>query len=194
MLLKSLVFQLLSHVWLVTPWTAACQASLSFTISQHLLKFMSIELVMPSNHFIPSCPLLLLLSIFASISLFQWVNSSHQVAKVLELQLQLVLPMNIQGWFPLGLTGLISLESPSDSQESSPTPQFDSINSSAFSLLYDWLVWSPCCSRDSQESSPTPVQRHQFFSAQPSLWSTSHICTWLLEKPYLWLYRPLSAS
>jgi len=43
--------------------------------------------------------------------LFQWVSSSHQVAKVLELQLQQTLPMNIQDWFPLGLTGLISLQS-----------------------------------------------------------------------------------
>ena len=48
----------------------------------------------------------------------------------------LVLPMNTQGWFPLGLTGLISLQS-KDSQESSPKPQFKSINSSAPSLLYD---------------------------------------------------------
>ena len=43
--------------------------------------------------------------------------------------------------------------------------------------------WSPCCSRDSQESSSTTVQKHQFGGAQPSLWSISHICTWLLEKP-----------
>ena len=47
-----------------------------------------------------------------------------------------VLPMNIQGWFPLGLTGLISLQCPRDSQESSPALQFKNINSSAFSLLY----------------------------------------------------------
>ena len=51
----------------VTPWTAACQASLSFTISQILLKFMSIESVMPSNHLILYHPLLLLPSIFPSI-------------------------------------------------------------------------------------------------------------------------------
>ena len=62
----------LSHVQLVmTPWTAACQASLSFTISQSLLKLMSIELVMPSNRLI----LLLLLSIFPSIRVF-----SHESA------------------------------------------------------------------------------------------------------------------
>ena len=62
------VVQSLNHVRLfATPWTAARWAFLSFTISQSLLKFMSIELVMPSNHFILCCPLLLLLSIFPII-------------------------------------------------------------------------------------------------------------------------------
>ena len=57
--------QSLSHVWLLaTPWTSACQASLSIANSQSLLKFMSIESVMPSNHLILYCPLLLLPSIF----------------------------------------------------------------------------------------------------------------------------------
>ena len=64
------VVQLLSHVQLFgTPWTVACQASLSFTNSQRLLKFMSIESVMPSNHLI-FCHLLLLPSIFPSIRVF----------------------------------------------------------------------------------------------------------------------------
>ena len=54
----------------MTPWTAACQASLSFTISQSLLKLMSIESVMPSNHFILCRPLLLLPSNFPSIRVF----------------------------------------------------------------------------------------------------------------------------
>ena len=78
-----------------TPRTAARQSSLSFTISQSLLKFMPIESVMLSNHLILCCPLLLLSSVFPSIrvfynesALFQRVSSSHQVAKVLELQLQ----------------------------------------------------------------------------------------------------------
>ena len=63
--------QLLSPVWLfATPWTAACQASLSITISQSLLKLMSIESVMPSNHLILCCPLLLLSSIFPRIRIF----------------------------------------------------------------------------------------------------------------------------
>ena len=68
---KIFVFQSLSHVWLfATPWTAAHQAFLSFTISQSLLKLMSFELVMSSNHLIPWSPLLLLLSIFPSIRVF----------------------------------------------------------------------------------------------------------------------------
>ena len=60
--------QLLSSVRLFAiPWTAACQASLSFSISQNLLKFMSIESVVPTSHLILRCPLLLLPSIFPSI-------------------------------------------------------------------------------------------------------------------------------
>ena len=63
--------QLLSHVWLfATPWTIACQASLSITNSQSSLKFMSIESVMPSNHLILCRSLLLLPSIFSSIRVF----------------------------------------------------------------------------------------------------------------------------
>ena len=67
---KEIVVQTLSSVQLVTPWTAARQASLSFTISQSLLKLMSIESVMPSNHLILCYPLLLLPSIFPSIRVF----------------------------------------------------------------------------------------------------------------------------
>ena len=63
--------QSLSHVQLfATPWTAACQASLSITNAQSLLKLMSIESVMPSNHLILCCPLLLLPSVFPSIRVF----------------------------------------------------------------------------------------------------------------------------
>ena len=73
----------------VTLWTVAHQAPLSSTISRSLLKFKSIESVMLSNHSILCRPLLLLPSIFPSIELFfQWVGSSHQVAKALELQHQ----------------------------------------------------------------------------------------------------------
>ena len=81
--------QSLSHVQpFVTPWIASRQASLSSTNSRSLLKLMSIRSVMPSSHLILCRPLLLLPQIPPSISLFQWVHSSHQVAKVLEFQLQ----------------------------------------------------------------------------------------------------------
>ena len=79
--------------------------------------------------------------------LFHWVSSSHQVAKYWSFSIS---PSNenIQGWFILRLTGLISL-----------------------------------LSKDlSRVFSSTTFQKHQFFSAQPSLWSNSHIYTWLLEK------------
>ena len=80
--------QSLSRVQLfATPWITACQASLSITYSQSSLRFMSIESVMPSSHLILCRPLLLLPPIPPSISLFQWVNSSHEVAKVWEFQL-----------------------------------------------------------------------------------------------------------
>ena len=88
-LISFLVVQPLSCVQLyVSPWTAACQAFLSFTISQSLLKLMSIESVMPSNHLILCHPLLLLPSIFPSIRIFSTELALHQVAKVLEIQLQ----------------------------------------------------------------------------------------------------------
>ena len=70
--------QLLSCVWLfVTPWTAACQASLSITNSWSLLKLMFIQSVMPSNQLILCCPLLLLPSIFPSIRVFSNKSVLH---------------------------------------------------------------------------------------------------------------------
>ena len=71
-----------------------------------------------------------------------------------------VLPVNVQGWFPLALPVLISLQSKGLSR-----------------VLYSTTVW-----------------KHQFFSTQPFLWSSSHICTWLLEKTQLWLYGPFLAK
>ena len=106
------VVQLLSCVRLfATPWTAACQASLSFTISQSLLKFMSIESVMPSNRLILCCPLLLLPSIFPSIRVSLMSQLFASSGQSIGVSASSVLPMNIQGQFPSGLTGLISLQS-----------------------------------------------------------------------------------
>ena len=76
-----------SHAWFfVTPWTSACQASLSTTNSQSLLKLMSIESVMASNHLSSPSPPAFNVSQYQD--LFKWVSSSHQVDKLLEFQLQ----------------------------------------------------------------------------------------------------------
>ena len=77
-IIPSVMFQLLRHIQLfVSPWSAARQAYLSFTISQSLLKLMSIESMMPSNHLILSHPLLLLPSIFPSIRVFSNESALH---------------------------------------------------------------------------------------------------------------------
>ena len=91
-----------------TPWTAARQASLSITNSWGLLRLMSIELVMPSSHLILCCPLLLLFQSFLASWSFpmSWLFASGGQSIG---PLASVLPMNIQDWFPLGLTGWISL-------------------------------------------------------------------------------------
>ena len=113
---------------------------------------------------ISSChPLLLLPSIFPSIRVFSkevaFVSGDQSIGASAS-----VLPMNIQGWFPLGLTSWISLLS------------------KGLSRVF----------------SNTTIQKHQFFSTQPFLWSNSHIHTWLLEKPWLWLWttncKPLLAK
>ena len=80
--------QSLSRVWLFeTPWIAACQASLSITNSQSSLRLTSIESVMPFSHLNPlSSPSPPAPNPSQHQSLFQWVNSSHEVAKVLEFQ------------------------------------------------------------------------------------------------------------
>ena len=145
------VVQLLSCIRLsAPPWSAAYQASPSFVISQSLLKLLSTKSAMQSNHLILCHSLLLLPSIFPSIwGLFQWVSSSHEVAKVLEVQFLCQSFQWTQDWFALGSTGWTSLVSKGLSRV------FSSVT----------------------------VQKHLFFIAQPSLWFSSHICTWQLEKP-----------
>ena len=131
-----------------TPWTAAHQVSLSFTFSWSLLRLLSIELVMPSE---PFCALLSLsppaFNLCQPQGLFQWVGSLHQVARVLELQLQ---HQSFQWIFRVDFLWdwlVWSPCSPKDSQESSPTSQFKSINSLVLSLLYGpthmWLLEKP---------------------------------------------------
>ena len=156
------VVQSLSLVWLfVTPWTVAHQASLSITNSQSLLNSCPSSrwchptissFVVPFSFCLQSFPAS---GSFPITQLFlsggQSIGASASGS---------VFPVNIKDWFPLRLTGLLSLLSKGLSR--------------VFSSTTDW--------------------RHQFFSAQLFLTSISHIHTWLLEKPHLWLYRPLSAD
>ena len=107
----SVLVQLLSCVQLfVTPWTAACQASLSITNSQSLLKLISILSVMPSNHLTLCCPLLLPPLIPPSIRVFS-NESTLRMRWPKYWSFSSVLPMNTQDWSPLGWTGWISLQS-----------------------------------------------------------------------------------
>ena len=131
--------QSLSRVWLFgTPWAAARQASLSITNSQSLLKLMSIESVMPSNY------LIILSHCFSSCLQSFPASGSFPVSQLFASGGQSieasasasVFPMNVQGWFHLGLIPLISSQSRGLSQEFFSTAQFKSINSSALSFLY----------------------------------------------------------
>ena len=131
--------QLLSRVLLfATPWTAARQASLSITISRSLLKLTFIKSVMPSNHLILCCPLFLLHSIFPSIRVFS--NESVLLIrwpKYWSFSLS-ISPFNEHsGLISFRMDWLVGFpRCPRDSQESSPTLQFKSINSSVLSFLY----------------------------------------------------------
>ena len=121
---------------LATAWIAACQPSLSITNSRSPPKLMSIESVMPSSHLILCCPLLLRPSIPPSIRVFSNESTLRLRWPKLKFQLQ---HQSFQ-WTPrtdLLQNGLVgSPRSPRDSQESSPTPQFKSISSSALSFLH----------------------------------------------------------
>ena len=123
----------------MTTWTAACQASLSFTISPSLLRFMFMSLwcyltISSSVTLFPSCP-----PSFPASESFPWISSSHQMAKVLELQhesFQWIFRVDFLWdwlvWSPC---------SPRDSKKSS-APQFKSINSLVLSLLCDPIITS----------------------------------------------------
>ena len=142
--------QSLSHVWLfVTPWTASCQASLSFTVSRNLFKLMSIESVVPST-VSPSvttfsCPqsfsaseFFLMSELFASGGQIIGTSASSSV-----------LPMNIQDWFPLEWTGWFSLQSKGLSRVFSNTTvqkhQFfgTQLSSHSNSLIHTWPLEKP---------------------------------------------------
>ena len=127
--------QSLSPIQLFTTcWTTARQASLSITNSWNLLKLISIELVMLSNHLILYRPLLLLLSIFPSIRVFSNESALHiRWPKYWSFSFNISPYNEHTELIPLGWTGWISLQSKG---LSTPTPQFKSISSSVLSFLY----------------------------------------------------------
>ena len=102
----------LSHVWLfATPWIAAHQASLSFTFSQSLLKLMSTESVMPSNHLILCCPFSSCLQSFPAAQSFPMSQLFASGGQTIGAPASAsVLPINIQALFPLGLTDLLAVQ------------------------------------------------------------------------------------
>ena len=133
---------------LATPWTAAHQASLAFTISQSLLKLMSIELVMPSNHIIPCRPLLPQPSIFPSIRIFSDESALHiRWPKYWSFSFS-ISPSN-------EYSGLISFRSD----------------------WFDLLAIQGTLKSLSRVFSNTTVRKHQSFCAHPSLWSNCHFRT-----------------
>ena len=131
------VVQSLIRVWLfATPWTAAHQASLSFTNSWSLLKLMSIESVMPPNSLF-LCRPLLLPSIFPSIRVFSNESALHiRWPKYWSFSFSISPSSEYSGLISFRMDWFNLLAVHGASEESSPTPQFKSINSSALSLLY----------------------------------------------------------
>ena len=145
--------QLPSYVWLfATPWTAAHQASLPFTTTWSLLKFMSIESVMISNHLILCHSLSSHLQSFSASGSFpmrQFFTLGGQSIGASASASASVLPMNTQDWSPLGWTGLISLQ-PKGLSRASPntTVQKHQFFSAKLSLWYNshihtWLLEQP---------------------------------------------------
>ena len=155
-------FQNTSDSSIAVVWSLSCVqlcdtmgcSTPGFPVLHYLLELAQTHVHQVSDVIQPSHPLLspslLTFNLSQHEGIFQWVSSSHQVAKILVvLASSSVLPMNIQDWSPLGWTGWISLQSKGLSR-----------------VFFN-----------------TTFQKHQFFGAQLSLWSNSHIHTWLWEKP-----------
>ena len=147
-----------------TPWTAAHQAPLSSAVSRSLLRCASLGFVMLSNHLILCCLLYLLLSFFLSIRIF-----SKKIA------------LRPKFW--------------SFSCSISPSNEYSGLISFRYWFLLRLTGLSSLKFKGlSRVFSRTTIWKHQFFGAQPFLWSNPHIHTWPLEEPYIWPYGALSAK
>ena len=170
------------------PWTAARQTSLSIAVSWSLLKCTSLESVMPSNHLI-LCRSLLLSSIFPSIRFF----SNELALHIISVQFSSVAQSYPTLWDPMDCsTPGLPVYSIFWPPFFTSGGQIIGVPASASVLsmnIQDWfpLGWTRWISLQSKGLSRvfsnTTVQKHQFFGAQLSLWSSSRIHTWLLEKP-----------
>ena len=144
---------LLFSCWVVDSLNPMDSSTSGFPVFHHLPEFTQTHICWVSDAIQPSHTLSSLSRPAFNLSqhqsfLMSWLFASGGQSIRVSASAS-ILPMSIQCWYPLGLTGLISLQS------------------KGLSRVF----------------SSTAVQKHQFFSAQPSLWSNSHICTWLLEKP-----------
>ena len=127
--------QFLSHVQLfATPWTAACQTSLYIASSWNLLRLMSTESLMPSNHLILCCPLLLLPSIFPSMRVFSYESVHIRWSKYWSFSFNISPSSAYSGLISFRMDRLDCLEV-QGTQKSSSTPQFKSINYPALSFI-----------------------------------------------------------
>ena len=145
------VVQSLSQVWLLQPLDCSTPSTRQEFAQAHF--HWVGDAIYPSHPLLPPSPSAFKLSQHQG-SMSQLFRSSGQ--SIGASAFTSVFPMNIQSWFPLGLTGLI-------------------LQSKGLSRVFFGTI----------------IQKHQFFGTHPSLWSNPHICTWLLEKPQLWLYGSL---
>ena len=118
------------------PWTAASQTSLSIANTLCFLTLMSIESVMPSNHLILCCPLLPAFNLSQHQGFLQWVSSPTRWPKYWSFNFSVRPSNEYAGLITFRIEWLDLLAVQGTLQESSPTPPFKNINSSAFSFLY----------------------------------------------------------
>ena len=176
--------QSLSLVWLfVTPWTAACQASPSIINSQSLLKLMSVELVIPSNHLILCVPFFSCFQSFPASVFFQWVSFCIMWPKYWSFSFSISPSNEYLGLISFRMDWLDLLAVQGTLQESSLTPQSRSINSSVLSFLYG----------------PTLTSIHDYIQNILSALKSSVLCVFIslppkLQAPGKHLFEPFIVS
>ena len=189
------VVQSLSRVQLfVTPWTAAHQASLSVTISQSLLKLMSIESVMPSNHLTLCHPILLLLLIFPNIRVFS-IESLHQVAKGLGLQIHIIPSKEYSGLTSFRIDSLGSLLSKRLSSVFSKTILCLLLKSSTLFLSHlvdDLHAYLETLRHRESGQAPPHSSHRRVHHPRSAVLHPREASLWLQKETWLWSWGGLS--